>query len=669
MYIFAKPVTPEDIDEVQSASKASIEAFEREVMGLNKVVEEPEPVVESQEDVAAEDEEIEVTEAPKSEEVQSDAAWEEVRQAVEEAMEDDEDGVGIVREAIEDALEQSGLMRARSSEEARDYVDALLTAITGTELPKATESPEDVSEEVTGEDGEAVASETAAETSPDADAEQSHDAQPAEEASHEAAVAADSQENNADVISDSETGVSVDETASQDSATVSSVEDMEKTEINEETASQEQEEKDDEADEADEDDVAESKEDSANASDMSPLKDLIVRMAQRMDGASASREDTDDALNDKSKLKAFERILGEMISRARVIESDKLGSTAGQESTESQSDTATTTAAEVDGEAKAGASDGTDSKASGVAENNKDAAEQPEEEAEQGEILGMVLTIKNKVNGQYVARPERLSKEDDWVVEYNIEELPDARARRFYEQCKNRRQKEFEDVGDRDSEWYKMFRGKLETHTAKGRAWRAREEERGPLHPVHVVDSKDPLKWEDVFGGAPPAPALRKDPIPPDVVDDFDIDVADDDAPSVDAAGEQAAENKIEAETETETEAPAINASDIGLIDEDANVEAAEDDGIVETAGEDVIVKAADEDVTIETVESTIVETADGDVTPETVESTIVDTSDQDVTTETAEEDSIVETAEEDAAQPHSEEDGEAKKKSTSDSA
>ncbi len=35
MYIFAKPVTPEDIEEVQGSSKAAIEEFERNILGLD----------------------------------------------------------------------------------------------------------------------------------------------------------------------------------------------------------------------------------------------------------------------------------------------------------------------------------------------------------------------------------------------------------------------------------------------------------------------------------------------------------------------------------------------------------------------------------------------------------------------------------------------------------
>ena len=657
MYVFAKPVTPEDIDEVQNAKKASIEAFEREIMGINRAAPEPEPVVESEEDIANE-EEVKVTEPPKDQEDESLAAWEEVRQTVEEAMDDDEVGVGIVREAIEDALEQSDLMRARSSEEAREYVDALLTAITGHVHAKPTVATENPPEESLDEDEEAVsaADETAAENASDVDAatedaataqsteaaNESSDAvqaaegneteeasdhtvdQTVETVSEEPVVASDSQQNSDDIStsssieettestseesvvpSDSRDSnddtlfdvVSVEETVSRVTVKTSYVEASETAQGDEKTAAEEQR---DEEDESDDGDVAESKEDSTNASDMSPLKDLIVRMAQRFDKTSTLKE-TEDALNDNSKLKSFERILGEIIARERAIESDLTSSQETSAAGEGQPDTESETNTGLGGDATASASDTSSSKGS-KASKGKASGDKPEEEDETGEILGMVLTIKNKVNGEYVTRPERLSKEDDWALEYNIEEIPDERARRFYNQCKNRRWKEFADIKDRDTEWYQMFRGKLELHTNKGRAFRAREEARGPNNPVYVAEHNRPLKWEEVFGAVPPAPRPGK---VIELDDDDDIDIIDEDGPpAVDesASGEAEAEGtpsvpvadakendadaplsvdeKASGEVEETPSTPVADADakDIGFVDEDAADEAADKD-------------------------------------------------------------------------------------------
>ena len=60
------------------------------------------------------------------------------------------------------------------------------------------------------------------------------------------------------------------------------------------------------------------------------------------------------------------------------------------------------------------------------------------------EVLGMVLTIRNKVNNGYVLRPTDLGKRDDWVVEYSLEEVTGQRAWSLYEACKLRRKKALE---------------------------------------------------------------------------------------------------------------------------------------------------------------------------------------------------------------------------------
>ncbi|RYP18577.1 hypothetical protein DL765_003862 [Monosporascus sp. GIB2] len=520
MYIFAKPVKPEDIDEVQNANKASIEAFERTIMGLNNEADEAEP--EPENDDVVEEEEDEDNESPKTEEMQTLAAWEEVRQTVEDAMEDDEVGVGIVREAIEDALEQSGLIRAKSSEEARGYVDALLTAITGAQHPRLTVSSDSLPEAAPTEDNEELAdggaTASAVQTASSTEAESSNDTQTSvddeasstaqvrdreaseessatvdqtpDPTSHESIASIGDRETPKDVSADSELPSSVDDTASQDQTPATTPEESEAVAQNEESAVEEDEEDDPDEDE----EVSESEGDVASPSDMSPLKDLIVRMAQRIDEKPVPEEDINETMNDSSKLKAFERILGKMISLAKVDESEQQLTTSspGASAAETQYSEAAepaTTTTEAD-----------DTLSSAEDAEKIDSHELPAEEAEQGEILGMVLTIKNKINGKYVTRPENLSKYDEWVLEYNIEELPDERARRFYAQCKTRRRKALVDERDKDSEWYAMFQGQLEKRTQKGREWRARELERSQNRPVHIVGQDGPLEWEDVFG-------------------------------------------------------------------------------------------------------------------------------------------------------------------------
>ena len=42
-------------------------------------------------------------------------------------------------------------------------------------------------------------------------------------------------------------------------------------------------------------------------------------------------------------------------------------------------------------------------------------------------ILAMTLTLRNKVNGSYILRPENLTKDDDWSVEYTLSPVAEER--------------------------------------------------------------------------------------------------------------------------------------------------------------------------------------------------------------------------------------------------
>ncbi|CAJ2507297.1 Uu.00g084830.m01.CDS01 [Anthostomella pinea] len=539
MYVFAKPVQPGEIEQVQSAGKASVEAFERDILGMSKDVTETQSGPVAQNDEAIE-EDIEEEEDPAAEEMTTFAAWEEARQMVEDAMDDDELGVGTVREAIEDALEQSGILRARSSTEAREYVDALLGAITGKAPSDLADSPsvlaveEDAHEDASENDHEPgdststnideplqstelhseeplrvsedvqVDASKGLEGSPDTPAsahEESSESSPesrqaATESSEQAQVEATHKlgtlkEEHDDGSFGTRGSLSPGETVMDQTSTSATREMEEKVEEEEE-----------EEEEGDDLEDGGSKGETSPA-DMSHLRDLILRMAQRIDERVVSKRDGIDELDDSSKLRAFERILGDLISRSRVnvVEQGSIESTP-----EANTRSKTNSNDEVE-QADAQLIDKPntqDKQPAATTQGDAGARDQPvEEDLEQGELLGMVLTVKNKVNGKYEDRPERLTKRDEWLVQYNIEEIPDERARKIYSQVQERRRKTFEDTGDKEKEWYKMFRGQLDERTQRGRRFRAKESKNAAGRPVHVVDQDMPLKYEDVFGELP----------------------------------------------------------------------------------------------------------------------------------------------------------------------
>ncbi|KAF4824537.1 mRNA degradation protein pet127 [Colletotrichum siamense] len=129
MYIFAKPVTHEQIEKIQTTQHAAIAEYEKEILGLVQEGEREQMEaedVDSELEQAAEEEVEAVVDGTRTQQLQTQEFWEEMQEKVDAAIEDDALGVDHVREAIRDALQQSGLLEARSPQEADTYVDALL---------------------------------------------------------------------------------------------------------------------------------------------------------------------------------------------------------------------------------------------------------------------------------------------------------------------------------------------------------------------------------------------------------------------------------------------------------------------------------------------------------------------------------------------------------------
>ncbi|EFZ04463.1 Mitochondrial protein Pet127 [Metarhizium robertsii ARSEF 23] len=110
------------------------------------------------------------------------------------------------------------------------------------------------------------------------------------------------------------------------------------------------------------------------------------------------------------------------------------------------------------------------------------------------ELLGMYVTIRNKVNGEFVDRPFGAEKKFDWSVQYTITELPDKRAQSIYPKIKKRRKDVLAtDPGARSADWYRMFKGKLPMMTKKGEKFRERRKQKEARSPVYVAWDKVPL--------------------------------------------------------------------------------------------------------------------------------------------------------------------------------
>ncbi|KAK3946079.1 mitochondrial protein Pet127-domain-containing protein [Diplogelasinospora grovesii] len=479
MYIFAKPVTPEEIEEVQGASRAAIEEFERNMMGVDHGEEQEQPVVSGEEDAAGETVEEAVEEAAEEEEEEEDdddeevvgttslAVWEDMMTKVEETLRNEEQGVTSVREAIERALEQSGLLRTSTPDEAGRYLDALLEAITDRNKP-AAEQAEQVEEGVVSTTEEGAASDEREEVATVSD--QSHVSNPRQD------------EADAQFVTDISDHLGAKEETLQ-----------EKTETPEETKEQ------------------------------PSLKDLILRLTTQVRTTTPTAEQQQQQLGetttegedvDALKLRRFERILSELMAKNRQETTATTTATAAQSSpdvvlppSDPTSSQIPTTTAIIPLETEPSPVEKSTSSTAMGETGETDKVEDKVASGDDSSVFGMILTVRNKVNGQYVKRPERIPNGFHWVVEYAIEEIAQKRADRLYGMVQTRRQKALrpsEDAAaaaaDKGQQWYQMFRGKLDKYSMKGRAYRQRETEFGKQHPVHVYGIDTPLEWESVFG-------------------------------------------------------------------------------------------------------------------------------------------------------------------------
>ncbi|OIW29774.1 Pet127-domain-containing protein, partial [Coniochaeta ligniaria NRRL 30616] len=328
MYVFAKPVTQEQIEEVQTKNKAAVEAFERDMMGLvrddKEESEEEVPVIQKEDYSAEEDEETSLD------------VWEDMRLKVEEALENDEQGENFVRDAIEDALEDSGLLETESVEEKQRYLKALMEAI-----------------------------------------------------------------------------------------------------------------------------------------------DLIMRLAAKSRSGSAvlTQDREEDESSDWVKLRRFEEILHEIVEKTpKPAKSSSAEETSSADTPEQDSESAPSATTPTTEQEPAKGGDASASK--------------PVDDITRGDdVLGMIVTLRNKVDGEFVTRPEDLNKDSTWEVHYAIEELGKDRASRLYRQTIDRRHKmmaKTQPTDDAAKAWNDGFLRKLETLSKSGRAWRRKEIEAAKKQPVYV---------------------------------------------------------------------------------------------------------------------------------------------------------------------------------------
>ena len=107
-------------------------------------------------------------------------------------------------------------------------------------------------------------------------------------------------------------------------------------------------------------------------------------------------------------------------------------------------------------------------------------------------LLAMTLTLRNKVNGEYVHRPETMGAADEWSVEYSLTDISAQKARVLYNACQLRRKNRMESklVLD-ESGVVPGFIQNLRALSRKGRDWRKKQDKMDEERPVQMVSEEE----------------------------------------------------------------------------------------------------------------------------------------------------------------------------------
>ncbi|KAH7267093.1 mitochondrial protein Pet127-domain-containing protein [Fusarium redolens] len=412
-YFFAEPVSDKEMQETQEKGNEAVAMFKNNILRMSQDEEKSRMSDEGEPQAEENTQKLSSTERQKS--------WDEMMAKVDQTVEEDAAGLDSVREAIEQALEQSGLLAGKPETERESYLNELVEALTEElkDNKEAASELEDTTQKDSAEDDALDASRSSSETEdvlpPSIDASE-----------------VDSSNNDVDsndveyAGKETESGLAeTGETTAEDEGHSSMF-----------------------SDDVDGTDPPSNSDDSTDAT----LKDLIIKFAQGVD-------------NNTSNLGTFERVLSELVR--------------DQKEPSTEVDESDTTSIGVSPAESVKASEADKSSSTEEANSAQESVDKPNKE-----IIGLYVTVRNMVNGEVVERissPET-EKSTNWKVEYTVVELPSDRAHRILRELKKRRKKALVSTPeDREREWHRMWGGTLPQRTEAGRKYRdsvVRREER-----------------------------------------------------------------------------------------------------------------------------------------------------------------------------------------------
>lgn len=93
-----------------------------------------------------------------------------------------------------------------------------------------------------------------------------------------------------------------------------------------------------------------------------------------------------------------------------------------------------------------------------------------------GPLAGWVVTIRNKVNGQYVTRPENLESEDNWAIEYHMREIAPDEVWALYNKTLDRRHALIGQDDEHTDQRLESYRKVIQRYASRGRKWRTQQD-------------------------------------------------------------------------------------------------------------------------------------------------------------------------------------------------
>ena len=114
-----------------------------------------------------------------------------------------------------------------------------------------------------------------------------------------------------------------------------------------------------------------------------------------------------------------------------------------------------------------------------------------------GELMGLYITVRNKVNGKFVEQPEDVHTKFNWSVGYTVNEMADNKAREIYSQLRNRRfQALNQDSGQGSKPFMDNYRERLKEMAKKGESYRKHVEDTHRGKDVYVAWDEKPFPPE-----------------------------------------------------------------------------------------------------------------------------------------------------------------------------